>query len=83
MNITHSKTLVGGCRDRPSRALPLTCPNVKNLTKKNKETKAKTKQEKMKRNANKDKEKEKEKEREKKEKKSLENLPCTRANLCG
>ena len=28
--------LVGRCRDRPSRALPLTCPNVKNLRKKQK-----------------------------------------------
>ena len=30
INCTNSKTLVGGCRDRPLRALPLTFPNVKN-----------------------------------------------------
>ena len=29
--MTNSKTLVGRCRDRPQRALPLTCPNVKNF----------------------------------------------------
>ena len=30
-NCASSKTLVGGgCRDRPSRSLLLTCPNVKN-----------------------------------------------------
>ena len=34
INFTNSKTLVGRCRDRPSRALPLTCPNVKNFFKK-------------------------------------------------
>ena len=28
---TRKLWLVGWCRDRPSRALPLTCPNVKNL----------------------------------------------------
>ena len=29
IHYANSKTLVGGgCRDRPSRALPLTCPNV-------------------------------------------------------
>ena len=28
--VTNSKTLVGRCRDRPSRALPLTFPNVNN-----------------------------------------------------
>ena len=31
INFANSKTLVGRCRDRQSRALPLTCPNVKNL----------------------------------------------------
>ena len=36
INLTNSKTLVGwfvGCRDRPQRALPLTCPNVNNFGK--------------------------------------------------
>ena len=28
---TRELWLVGGCRDGPSRGLPLTCPNVKNL----------------------------------------------------
>ena len=28
LNFTNSKTLASRCRDRPSRALPLTCPNV-------------------------------------------------------
>ena len=39
--------LVGGCRDRPSRALPLTCPNVKNS--KNEEKRQKKKEKKKKR----------------------------------
>ena len=43
INFTTSKTLVGWCRDGPSRALPLTCPNVKDFEKKKK----------MKRNASK------------------------------
>ena len=33
INFTNTKTLVGWCRDRPWRALLLTCPNVKNLQK--------------------------------------------------
>ena len=46
INFTNSKTW---CRDRPSRALPLTCPNVKNLLKNNKkETEKKRKQKKKK-----------------------------------
>ena len=31
MNFTNSKTLVGQCRDPPSSASPLTCPNIKNF----------------------------------------------------
>ena len=43
--------LVGGCRDRPQRALLLTCPNVKNFFFYIKETQAKNKKKKhMKRN---------------------------------
>ena len=38
---TNSKTLVGGCRDRPRRALPLTCPNVKTTLNFKKEQKSK------------------------------------------
>ena len=34
INFTNSNTLVGWCRDRPSRALPQTCPNAKNRQKK-------------------------------------------------
>ena len=50
--------LVGRCRDRPSRALPWTCPNVKNITQKNTNNEKKSKQKKkrknkMKRNASK------------------------------
>ena len=33
INFANSKTLVGRCRDQPSRAIPLTCPNAKNLCK--------------------------------------------------
>ena len=40
LTLQNSKTFVGRCRDRPSSTLPLTCPNVRNLTKKqNKKTK--------------------------------------------
>ena len=41
INFANSKTLVGRCRDRPSRALPVTCPNVRNLSKKKRKMKNK------------------------------------------
>ena len=47
INSTNSKTLVGRCRDRSQRALPLTCPNVNNLPK-NTKMKIKSKNDKMK-----------------------------------
>ena len=35
INFTNSTTLVGRCRDRPSSPLLLTCPNLKNVQKRN------------------------------------------------
>ena len=48
INFTSSKTLVGRCRDRPKRALLLTCPNVKNLEKQNKKENEKKRKQKQK-----------------------------------